>query len=171
MKTTVLALIGKTLVLPLFFIVLFSVTAFGQAGSTGGYYPANGEDLLGNAWSKPKGRHAVTIENNNSKDAIVKLEDTSTGETYRLVFVRRGQTYKISEVRDGTFIIKFALGSDYSPSQKIFLRGLEVMQFDEADTLQTTWSGNTVYYSTLTVSLAPVVGGNADSTKINPRDF
>lgn len=76
------------------------------------------------------GDYEVMISNNSGHDAIVKIEDHLSGETYRHVFVRRGHTHTITGVRDGTFMIEFALGSDYSQSRTMFLKPISFTKLE-----------------------------------------
>jgi hypothetical protein len=177
MNKSAINLILRSIVIPALCIGIFAVAGVAQTAPSQVRvtYPANGENLLSSYMTQAIGNHEITVENNSGRDAIVKVEDHYSGATYRLVFVRKNSTYTITDVRDGTFIIKFALGRDYSPDRKMFLRDLEVTKFDEPDTLRTTVTNNgyqrTTNYQSLTVTLSPVVGGNANSEKISLKDF
>ena len=180
MNKSAINLILKSVVLPILCFGIFVGAILAQTGGSVApqarvTYPANGENLLSSYLTQATGKHEITVENNSGRDAIVKVEDNFSGETYRLVFVRRNSNYTITDVRDGTFIIKFALGRDYSPDRKMFLRDLEVTKFDEPDTLRTSVTSNgyqtTTNYKSLTVTLSPVVGGNANSERISLKDF
>lgn len=169
MKRNTFNTIGRVVLLPALFVVLFAVDAMAQR------YPENGENLLSSYMTQATGHHEIVVQNNSGHDAIVKVEDHFSGETYRLVFVRKGYTYTIEDVRDGTFMLKFALGSDYSPTQKMFLKPVSFTKFDYPDTLRSSTTSNgyqtTINYDQMSITLAPVVGGNANTTKISARDF
>lgn len=181
MKKTIAILIGKSFVLAVVFAGISTVSAFAQtSGSLPGLisqvsHPENGESLLSSFYNQATGRHRIVVTNNSGSDAIVKIEDYTSGETYRLVFVRKNHSHIISEVRDGLFMIKFALGTDYSPSQKMFLKPSGFTKFDNPNRFQETRSSDgyrtTVHYSQLSITLAPVVDGNAQTSKISARDF
>jgi hypothetical protein len=181
MKKTISDLINTSFVLAVVFAGIFTVSVSAQTFNSTPYqmtqiaYPENGENLLGSSYNQITGRHSIVVRNNSGFDAIVKLEDYNTEETYRLVFVRRNQSYTISDIRDGLFMIKFALGSDYSSAQRMFLKPSGFTKFDNPNRFQETRSSDgyrtTVRYSQLSITLAPVVDGNAQTSKISARDF
>jgi len=181
MKKTHIDLTRGSLVLSLVLLTLFSITSFAQNSGTIPSqfsqisYPENGEDLIMAPLGQLSGRHQVVIQNNSGYDAIVKIEDYFSEETYRLVFIRKGYNFTITGIRDGSFMIKFALGSDYSPSQRMFLKSASFTKFDTPRRFDTTvrYEGNRVITSSskLSVTLAPVVGGNAQTSKISAKEF
>lgn len=181
MKKNTVSLIGNSFVLAVVFAGIFTVSASAQTFNSMPYqmtqiaYPENGENLLGSSYGQITGRHSIVVRNNSGFDAIVKVEDYGTDETYRLVFIRRNQSYTISDIRDGMFMIKFALGSDYSPMQKMFLKPSGFTKFDNPNRFQETRSSDgyrtRVQYSQMSITLAPVVGGNANTTKISAKEF
>lgn len=181
MKKINFGLLMRTLAFSAMFLSFFAATVTAQnresaAGQISDIsYPENGESLLSSLFTQATGRHSITVRNNSGSDAIVKVEDNYSGETYRLIFVRKDHTYTIDQIRDGSFILKFVLGADYSPSKRMFLKTGSVMQFDTPRNFQMTTfrEGNTITtrYSRLSVTLAPVVGGTAQTSKISLKDF
>jgi hypothetical protein len=75
-------------------------------------------------------------------------------------------------VPEGTYIIEFASGRDFSPVRGYFLSSMSSRRFVNAESFETQFQGNLRYTSVLKITLNPVVGGTpARLTPITPHSI
>jgi hypothetical protein len=87
------------------------------------------------------GPHTLKTTNGLSSDAVVKLRDTA-GRTELSFYVTAAGQVTIDSVPEGTFVIEFATGRDFSPVCGYFLRGMSSRRFMKAETFETQFQGN-----------------------------
>lgn len=166
---------AQTRIVFTFLILLASLGGVSAQTSSQITRPDHGEELIKPGIYHVTGTHKVLVENNSGQDAILKIEDNLSGETYRLVYIRKGYSHTITDIKDGTFMIKFALGEDYSGYDKMFTKSVSYTKFDNPNTFVARQEfipgGIRKFSTTLTVTLAPVVGGDADTSRIKATDF
>lgn len=112
-----------------------------------------------------EGDWSVDISNGTSKDAAVRIVDSTTQATVRFVYIRAGGTFKVSGMSSGVYSLRFATGHDWVAPCKDFLAGTEEEEFD--DTLNFEF-GYTGHYE---VTLNAVTGGTARTHHINRERF
>ncbi|GGQ54309.1 hypothetical protein [Couchioplanes azureus] len=83
------------------------------------------------------------------------------------VYVRGGGTYTVKGIQDGTYRIYTASGEDWDAGRKGFTRDCAYSKFDDTFTFTTTSSSTSVW----TITLTPVVGGNASTSDVDPSTF
>ena len=85
----------------------------------------------------------------------------------------RGDSSAKINVPDGDYLVKYASGSVYygSGADYPFGRNTSFSQADDVMEFSTTYSGNYIYYSTITLTLYAVAGGNMSSYSIDPDNF
>jgi hypothetical protein len=106
------------------------------------------------------GPHTLKTTNGLSSDAVVKIRETA-GSTVLSFYVAAGREVTINRVPEGTFIIEFATGRDFSPVCGYFLGNMSSRRFVNAESFETQVQGNHRYTSVLEITLNPVVGGTA----------
>lgn len=111
----------------------------------------------------------LTIENGSDGDAVLSL---AVGHTSLIsVYVRKGANYEIDGINDGTYSIYYSGGSDWDGTINGFARECSFSKFDKPLTFSTTSSGYFEQYSTWTITLYPVIGGNATTSRVNPQSY
>lgn len=136
------------------------VTAAAQTSAAA--RPSNGR-ILYDRYSGGRGR--LTIRNGTSRDSVITLVK---GRTKAIsIYVRARSTATIKDVRDGTYRVYFTSGYRFSTKTKRFTRSASYQRFDDRLRFVTTATSYRIY----TLSLQRVVGGNASSSAVNPRDF
>lgn len=128
-------------------------------------YLSNGTVLFSNQ-SYLNGEGIFTIKNGSGSDAFVKLI-TNSGKKVYSVYIRANNNYSIKNINDGVYRMLFSFGSDWDSSQKKFLVNPSAQAFDDTFDFKTTDS----QYVENTITLNPVIGGNATTNPINPNDF
>ncbi len=101
--------------------------------------------------------------NGGSTDAYVTV--ASGRQVIRGVYVRAGERTTISDVPDGTYDIYFATGSGWNEDIRGFTANRHATRYDDPFTFATT----STQFTSWTVTLTPVVGGNAQSSDL-PAD-
>ncbi|MFG2074116.1 hypothetical protein [Nonomuraea maritima] len=136
------------------------VTAAAQTSAAA--RPSNGR-ILYDRYSGGRGR--LTIKNGTSRDSVITLVK---GKTKAIsIYVRARSTASIKDVRDGTYRVYFTSGYRFDNARKRFTRSATYQRFDDRLRFVTTSTSYRIY----TLSLQPVVGGNARSSAVNPKDF
>ncbi|MFE2916077.1 hypothetical protein [Kitasatospora indigofera] len=110
------------------------------------------------------GRGELSIENGGSGDAVLSL--AKDGKSVHSIYVGKGQTARFKGIEDGTYEVFFAGGSDWDPATKAFTQGCDFSKFDEPLEFKTTRTSSEIRWSTWTLSLQAVVGGNARTTDV-----
>ncbi|GAA4879587.1 hypothetical protein [Actinomycetospora straminea] len=108
------------------------------------------------------GSGQLTAENGGSTDAYVTL--ASGQQVVRGVYVRAGETATVTDVPDGTYEVYFATGTGWNEDIRGFTADRQATRYD--DTFPFTTSSTQA--TTWTVTLTPVVGGNAQSSDLPP---
>ncbi|ACZ00155.1 MULTISPECIES: hypothetical protein [Thermomonospora] len=114
------------------------------------------------------GRGGLTIDN-GSGDAVVTL--VRGGSPRISVYVRRGGTYTVRGISDGTYRIYFASGSAWDPKNRSFGRDCRFQRFEESLRFQTVYTATQIRWSNWRITLHPVLGGQARTRSVDPGAF
>ncbi|MGH4008181.1 MAG: hypothetical protein ACRDTH_08510 [Pseudonocardiaceae bacterium] len=115
------------------------------------------------------GRGELTIDNGSGKDAVIALAKNKNPAFS--VYVRNGSKYTVKGIRDGTYEIFFTAGTDWDSQNRAFTRDRTFQRFDDTMDFATTKTSTEIRWSTWTITIHPVVGGNANASEVNPNDF
>ncbi|MFE0461891.1 hypothetical protein ACFW1A_21855 [Kitasatospora sp. NPDC058965] len=112
------------------------------------------------------GNGELTVDNGGgSVDAVLTL--SQNGQAAYSFYVVKGQTAKISGIRDGKYDVFFAGGFDWDGGTKKFTQSCAFTKFDDGLDFTTT----STTYSTWTLTLKPTIGGNASTSTVPPDQF
>ena len=118
------------------------------------------------------GRGQLTIENGNDRDAVVVLAKSSAPTKAVLaVYVRAERSATVKGIRDGTYVVYFSLGKRWDSHSKAFTSERDQSRFEDTIRFKTTRSAYMITYSTWTLTLNPVFGGNAPTQDVGEGDF
>jgi hypothetical protein len=118
------------------------------------------------------GRGQLTIENGNDRDAVLVLARSSAPTKAVLaVYVRAERSATIKGIKDGTYVVFFSLGKRWDSHSRAFTSELDRSRFEDTIRFKTTRSAYMTTYSTWTLTLQPVVGGNAPTRDVGEGDF
>ncbi|MGW0802416.1 hypothetical protein [Nonomuraea sp. NPDC002799] len=138
------------------------VVAPQTAGPAAAARPRNGR-ILYDRYSGGEG--TLKVKNGTSKDGVVTLVK---GKTKAIsIYVRAKSTASVRDVRDGTYRIYFTTGYRFSTSKGRFTRAAVYNRFNDRLKFTTTSAGTSIW----TLTLNPVRGGNARTSRVNPKDF
>ena len=135
-----------------------------------GFSPYN--DVFGKGIYHNSANNNFLVKNTNKSHAVVLLIDASSGRKVRNEFVRKGETFNMTGVPNGTYYVRTVSGNDWSPYLKTgsLIGGFQTnMSFSEMSDPKDwmTWSGN--YEWSLT--LYAIHGGDVEMQKLNINDF
>lgn len=120
------------------------------------------------------GNSTLTIDNGGSSDAIVCLYRVADGRTVRNEYVRKNSSFTMSNIAQGSYKIRVFYGNDWNPTltnscgtKGNFESNVNFSEFDSTDYFEDSERG----YTTATITLYTVVGGNASSSSIDQSTF
>lgn len=130
------------------------------------------DDCFGNG--EYTGNATLTIENGDYSDAIVCLYDVILEKTIRNEYIQKNSNFTMSRIGEGYYKIRVLSGNDWNPLNKnncggkgVFERDISFYEFENTIFFQDS-NGK---YSTNTITLFGIEGGNAKSTSINEDEF
>jgi hypothetical protein len=115
------------------------------------------------------GNGQLTVQNGSTTDAVITL---AVGSHARFsVFIRHGATYKVTSINDGRYAVYYASGADWDSTSGSFARECAFDKFDKPMAFTTTPVAGGIEYSTWSITLQPVIGGNASTSKVDPSNY
>ena len=135
--------------------------------------PANGFVFKNRFASGGHGKLQIT--NGCSSHSVVKLVDVALNKAVYAGFVRANSVLNISGIPDGTYRLLFAAGHGWDDIDGRFKQREGSSEFREpllyTSTPITRDGHRWIQYDTMTITLNPVVGGNAKTDSISTSDF
>ena len=120
------------------------------------------------------GNATLTIDNGGSSDAIVCLYSIENGRTIRNEYVRKNSSFTMSNIAQGTYKIRVFYGNDWNPTltnscgtKGNFESDVNFSEFDGTEYFEDSDRG----FTTATITLYTVAGGNASSSSIDQSTF
>jgi hypothetical protein len=108
----------------------------------------------------------LTITNSGDTDATVALVK-GQGAPLVTVYMGHGGSYTLHHVPDGTYTVYVTSGDDWDAGARLFSRDCDFQQFDQTMDFRTT----STQYTTYTITLTPVAGGDATLSEVDPGAF
>jgi hypothetical protein len=135
-----------------------------------GFSPYN--DYFGRGLYNNDSGNEFVIKNSNSTDAVVLLVNAYSGKKVRNEYIRKGSTFSMTGVPDGTYYLQWSSGNSWSPKKVV---GNLVGGFQEDISFAKTENSNdwmTVDgYMQWTVTLYSVTGGDVETDNISASEF
>lgn len=112
------------------------------------------------------------IKNSNSTDAVVLLVNAYSGKKVRNEYIRKGNTFSMTGVPNGTYYLEWASGNDWNPNLKVgaLKGGFQTNKSFTKTRDRNDWmkvSG----YQQWTVTLYSVTGGDVESESLTANEF
>ena len=136
------------------------------AGQEAGPRPSNGTYIRDR---NRGGRSELAIENGGSADALVTL--SRGGKPAISVYVRKGKSYTVRNVSDGSYAVFFGGGSTWDDAARGFGRNCTFSRFQDPLKFRTTRDARGIYWQNFRITLQPVIGGTARTDDVDPNDF
>jgi hypothetical protein len=131
-----------------------------------GSRPSNGDYIRDGSRG---GRAELAIENGGSADALVTL--AKNGKPAISIYVRKGRSYTVKNVSDGTYGVYFSGGSGWDRAARAFGRNCAFSRFEDPMRFRTTRDARGIYWQNFRITLQPVAGGTARTNDVDPDDF
>ena len=125
--------------------------------------PANGQVFHNN--SVVRGGSGTLTINSGDYPLLVKVESTSNKANYINIYVR-AKSHATVHIQPGSYIVKYCVGETWYGNGEWF--GSDMARY-KCDTVLDF--ANYPYYSTYTLTLYSVIGGNLSSTPLSASDF
>ena len=116
--------------------------------------------------------NSFVIKNSNSTDAVVLLVDAYSGRKVRNEYIRKGETFSMTSVPNGTYFLRWMSGNHWSPEISIgnlnggFQRDVSASQSDDYEDWMLADGG-----VEWTITLYTVSDGNMDTESIDLNTF
>ena len=106
---------------------------------------------------------------NGADDTTISLVPTKGKKPKPVftVYVRGGGSFTVKGIRDGTYRVYTASGEDWNKAGKGFTRDCAFSKFDDTFKFTTTSVSSSIW----TITLTPVIGGNASTSDVDPNAF
>jgi hypothetical protein len=152
------------------------INAIPTASEFRGNQLENGESPLDDCFGAGdySGNATLTIENGGSTDAIVCLYNIDEDRTIRNEYVRVNSNFKMTNIPQGNYKIRVFYGNDWNPnirnncgSNGNFESDASISEFDGDQFFQDNSEG----FSTNTITLHSVTGGNAQTSNLDQSQF
>ncbi|MDB4228811.1 tetratricopeptide repeat protein [Flavobacteriaceae bacterium] len=112
------------------------------------------------------------LKNSNDTDAVVLLVNAYSGKKVRNEYVRKGASFEMTGVPNGTYYLEWASGTNWSPELKV---GRLTGGFQSKATFTKTRDRNDWMsvdgYKQWTVTLYSVTGGDVESENLSANEF
>ena len=117
--------------------------------------------------------NSFIIENSENSHAVVLLVNVYNGRKVRNEFVRKGSTFEMTGVPNGTYYLEWFSGDDWSPQLQVasgIHGGFQTNPRFTKTTDRSDWM-KVEGYQQWTVTLYSVVGGDVESDEIDADEF
>jgi len=126
--------------------------------------PRNGTIFL---QTSTQGHGELTINNGTKFDALVKLVSPQRKYTFIVVYIHSGKSAKVTNIRPNTYKLVYALGEGWDEARNAMIRIASTAALAKL----LTFVRSQDQYSTIDVTLHPVVDGNTQSIDISKDEF
>ncbi|MDZ7317095.1 MAG: hypothetical protein ONB24_13335 [candidate division KSB1 bacterium] len=104
------------------------------------------------------------------KDAVAVLTLPDTTMLFS-VYIRKGEDYQLQGIPNGAYLLWFATGRQWDPENFRFQADGSYERFEKVLQFTTKETKNEILYSSLIVTLYPVVHGNAPTKHVAKERF
>ena len=135
-----------------------------------GFSPYN--SYFGNGIYNNNTQNSFIIKNDNSTDAVVLLVDAYSKRKIRNEYIRKGNTFSMTGVPNGTFYLRWISGNNWSPNLQVGnLRGgfQKDQSFSETQSSKDWMQADGL--AQWTVTLYSVAGGTVGIDNLNANEF
>lgn len=113
------------------------------------------------------GDGSLKISNGTERDAYIKLVEPTSRQLVAAIYVKSKTDFTTERIPDGTYELLFVTGKDWDAKTKSFTRDKSFTKFDKSLEFVTTPQA----YSIITLTLNPVVNGNATLSGVDEQEF
>jgi len=103
-------------------------------------------------------------------DYCIKVQSTDNENEYKMFYIRAGGSATIN-IPDGTYCVKYAIGSTWYGTDALFGTNTAYARADDTFDFSTSYDSRYVYYDTWTLTVGNVKDGNLSFTVIDASKF
>lgn len=126
--------------------------------------------------------HKIKFKAAKYSDVIVCLVHVANNKIIRNEYIRKGETFEMTKIPDGTYYLKSIYGNDWNPNKMIFNNQVQGafdtdLSFSKSDDVTDRFlfsqkkTAEGISYATYEVTLYLVKHGNMESERINENEF
>ena len=116
------------------------------------------------------GHGELTIENNSSFDAVVKVRSAS-GKAIRMIYIRSNDNTTLREFDEGTYRVLFTTGQDWDDEARLFTTSATYFEFGKYINFREEQQADGTSYVHHTISLDTVPDGQVEKLSSSKHDF
>ena len=120
--------------------------------------------------SSARGGYGELVVKAGDRPALVKAVNLENPDKYVAFYVRPNESVSVRLV-DGVYELRYATGERWFSREELFGSATRYVKADEVIEFETTRSGDSVYYSTVTVTLYTVQNGNLSVSSLDADEF
>ena len=143
---------------------------FGPPTPHGTYIPEKGE-ILFDLYPSSTDLGTLRIKNGTKDNAIVKLIDIKTDRKVCSFAVPANDEGGIKAIKNGTYRLLFSFGQAIIRYEDRFYKATGYAEFENNFTFSQQRDSTGINYNSYTVTLNPVVDGNAETEQITQAEF
>lgn len=118
-----------------------------------------------------KGFGSLEIKNGTDQDSIAKLVRLGQQQSSISIYIKAGNVATIKNISNGTYELLFSSGNDFDILNNTFKKCQSYEKFEDSFVFSTTNYDDGIEYNSYRVTLYPVVGGSAETFKMNGDSF
>lgn len=117
------------------------------------------------------GGGSLNVSNGTNRDAYIKLVDPFSHNLVAAFYVKSNSTFMLEQVPDGTYQVLFVLGKDWDSETQSFTGSKRFAKFEKLLNFTTMQLSDRVRYAVFELTLNPVFGGNARTSRVDEQEF
>ena len=114
----------------------------------------------------PGGAGELLIKNGTDSDALVILTNMDEAAV-KTAYIRAGESFNMTGIVDGTYLLFYSKGEDFSAETYRFTRNASYQKMDTTIPFETT----STQYTAWEVTLYGVAGGTVGTDRVDPENF
>lgn len=112
----------------------------------------------------------LSIDNGTRFDGVAVLA-LSNDAPVMAVYIRSGESFTVTGIRDGIYYLFFTTGEDWDGDEALFTKNPRFQRFEDLLSFETTTTALGTQYTIWDVTLHPTVGGTAETLPLRPDQF
>jgi len=139
--------------------------------------PSTGSELMANPIHS--GPCELTLDNMTTRDVVINVRRTSNKKSIRLVYIRRGESYTLTSIPQGSYNVLLQQGEGWNPTTMSFTKNQSFSKYDAVTKFSVTYSpqtephlpANPLTYSIIQLTVVDVQNGKKGTLPTSKNDF
>lgn len=117
------------------------------------------------------GGGSFRVSNCTNRDAYIKLVEQRYRELVAAFYVKSNSSFTLEPIPNGAYQVLFVSGTDCNAKTSSFTKSKKFAKFNKYLNFMTMRVGNEIQYRAFTITLNPVIDGNATTSRVNEQEF